>query len=233
VAVWTGLALVVAAGRWRSATNALLLVGAWALLTLVLPSLVQAAIARALPAQQGAALMLAQRQAVHGAWDEPREATLQRFFQSHPAWRDTAPLPQGFHWKWYYAFQQLGDESVAPQVAAYRQSLLARQRWTERAGWLLPSVAVQTALHRVAGTDLPAQLAYQDAIARFHARLREQLYPYLFTDQPYGASDIAQQPRFEPASAGAGVPAHAAALGLLGVVLLVMGDRALRRAARP
>jgi ABC-2 type transport system permease protein len=233
VAVWTGLALVVAAGRWRSATNALLLVGAWALLTLVLPSLVQAAIARALPAQQGAALMLAQRQAVHGAWDEPREATLQRFFQSHPAWRDTAPLPQGFHWKWYYAFQQLGDESVAPQVAAYRQSLLARQRWTECAGWLLPSVAVQTALHRVAGTDLPAQLAYQDAIARFHARLREQLYPYLFTDQPYGASDIAQQPRFEPASAGAGVPAHAAALGLLGVVLLVMGDRALRRAARP
>jgi ABC-2 type transport system permease protein len=118
-------------------------------------------------------------------------------------------------------------------VAAYRQSLLARQRWTECAGWLLPSVAVQTALHRVAGTDLPAQLAYQDAIARFHARLREQLYPYLFTDQPYGASDIAQQPRFEPASAGAGVPAHAAALGLLGVVLLVMGDRALRRAARP
>lgn len=233
VAVWAGLALAVAAGRWRSATNAVLLVSAWALLTLVLPSLVQAAITRALPVTQGAELMLAQRQAVHGAWDEPREATLQRFFVSHPAWRDTAPLPKGFHWKWYYAFQQLGDESVAPQVAAYRQGLLARQRWTERAGWLLPSVALQTVLHRVAGTDLPAQLAYQDAVARFHQRLREQLYPHLFTERPFGPPDVAQQPRFEPVLHAAPVPVHLPLLALLGAALLALGGWGLARATRP
>jgi ABC-2 type transport system permease protein len=196
---WAGLALRVATGPWASATNAFALVGCWAALTLVLPALVYLVITRANPAHQGAELMLAQREAVHGAWDQPREQTLQRFFQTHPEWRDTAPLPAGFHWKWYYAFQQLGDESVAGQATAYRAALLARQRWSTHAGWLLPPVALQTLLHRVAHSDLPAQLAYQDAIASFHGRLRRFFYPYLFTDKPFGPQDLHQVPRFVPA----------------------------------
>ena len=50
---------------------------------------------------------------------------MEKFFRTHPEWRHTAPLPSGFHWKWYYAFQQLGDESAAPQVAAYRRAVEA------------------------------------------------------------------------------------------------------------
>jgi ABC-2 type transport system permease protein len=117
---WTGLALLVALRSGSSVANATALMGCWALLTLVLPTLGNAALARAVPVRQGVELMLGQRQAVHGAWDLPREETMARFFQSHPQWQHTAPLPAGFHWKWYYAFQQLGDESVAPQVASVR-----------------------------------------------------------------------------------------------------------------
>ncbi|MDR0203715.1 MAG: DUF3526 domain-containing protein [Delftia acidovorans] len=196
VAFWSGLCLVVAALGGSSVANALALMGCWAVLTLVLPTLAHAALSRAIPVSQGVELMLAQRQTVHGAWDLPREQTMERFFRSHPEWRGTAPLPAGFHWKWYYAFQQLGDESVAPQFAAYRAGLQARQAWTGRLGWLLPGVGVQAALHREAGTDLLAQLAYQDDIAAFHARLRAFLYPYLFEDRKFGAQDFAAQPVF-------------------------------------
>lgn len=237
VLFWAGLALALVGRAWPSATNALALVGCWALLTLVLPTLVHLGITRAVPAHQGAELMLAQREAVHGAWDLPREATLERFFQTHPAWRDTAPLPAGFHWKWYYAFQQLGDESVAGRVAAYREALLTRQRYTTAAGALLPSVAVQTALHRVAESDLLAQLAYQDAIARFHERLRHQLYPHLFQDRPWGVQAQAAWPSFQPVAKGQAAPAAAAqALLLLPLVVgvLLAARRALRRVrARP
>jgi ABC-2 type transport system permease protein len=204
VVFWAGLALLVTAGGWRSSANAMVLAGCWSLLTLVLPGLAQIAIGRAIPVHQGAELMLAQRQVVHGAWDEPREQTMERFFRSHPEWRDTAPLPAGFHWKWYFAFQQMGDEGVAHQVVAYRAGLLERQRWTERTGWLLPAVAVQTVLHRLARTDLPAQLQYQDEIARFHGQLRRFYYPYLFNDKPFLAQDHAALPPFKPAAASAG-----------------------------
>lgn len=213
---WAGLALVVALRGRSAAANATALMGGWVLLTLVLPGLANAALARAIPVHHGVDAMLAQRQAVHAAWDQPPGETMERFFRIQPQWRNTAPLPAGFHWKWYYAFQQLGDDSVTAQVAAYRESLLARQQWTARLGWLLPGVAAQGALHRLAGTDLAAQLAYQDAIAAFHDRLRTFYYPYLFGERAFGEADFAAQPRFEAAEKDMAVPA----LQILGLVVV-------------
>jgi len=142
--------------------------------------------------------MLAQREAVHGAWEIPRETTMQRFFAHYPEYQDTAPLPAGFHWKWYFAFHHLGDQSVSDQVNAYRAGLLSRQAMTERLGWLLPGVGVQAILHRIAATDLKAQLAYQDQIVDFHRQIREFYYPYLFNDRRFGREDFENRPQFAP-----------------------------------
>jgi ABC-2 type transport system permease protein len=230
LAFWAALAVIVASGGRSSAAHATALMGSWVLLTLVLPALANAVLARAVPVQQGVDLMLAQRQTVHAAWDQPPGETMDRFFQSHPQWRHTAPLPAGFHWKWYYAFQQLGDESVAAQVAAYRGSLLARQRWTERLGWLLPGVGAQAALHRLADTDLRAQLAYQDAITAFHGRLRAFHYPYLFGERPFSASDFAAQPRFDAVPKAIAVPLmQLGFLALMALAAIAAGARGLRR----
>ncbi|MCY4745937.1 DUF3526 domain-containing protein [Pelomonas sp. UHG3] len=229
-ACWTGLALWVGARDAGSVAHALVLMGAWVAVTLVLPTLGQAVLARSVPVSQGVALMLAQREAVHGAWDVSREETLARFFRSHPQWQHTAPLPAGFHWKWYYAFQQLGDEAVAPQVAAYREALLARQRATDGLGVALPGVGLQAVLHRLAGTDLGAQLAYQDAITAFHTRLREHHYPYLFGERRYGLDDFARLPRYAPPPARAPLPLGSLlALAVLGGALLLAGARAAGR----
>lgn len=230
VGFWTGLALIVATRSGSSIANATALMGCWAVLTLVLPTIGNAVLAQSVPVRQGVELMLAQRQAVHGAWDLPREDTMQRFFQTHPQWQHTAPLPTGFHWKWYYAFQQLGDESVAPQVAAYRDGLLARQRWSERLGWLLPGVGVQAILHRAAASDLLAQLAYQDAITAFHTRLRSFYYPYLFNELRFEADDFARLPRFLPEQADGKVRAASLlTLVLVAGLALMLGVRAARR----
>lgn len=198
LAFWGGLALSVATRGWRSVANATALMGTWVLLTLVLPTLANVVLVRAIPVHQGVDLMLAQRQAVHGAWEIPREVTMQRFFTSHPEWKNTAPLPAGFHWKWYFAFHQVGDDSVADQAQAYRADLLARQAWSDRIGWLMPGVGAQAALHQFASTDLPAQLAYQDRIGQFHRQIRAFYYPYLFNDQFFGAADFQLRPVFQP-----------------------------------
>lgn len=230
VAFWSGLALAIGACGRSPAAHATALMGCWALLTLVLPTLAHTALARALPAHQGVEAALAQRERVHGAWDLPREETMARFFATHPEWRQTAPLPAGFHWKWYFAFQQLGDEDVAPDVQAWRAALQARQRWTERLGWLLPGVGVQTVLHRAAATDLPAQLAQQDAVADFHARLRGFFYPYLFGEQAFGAADFAGAPRFAPPTPHTGgTAAPLAALAAAAALALLAGGLAARR----
>lgn len=194
---WTGLAVLVASYGARSVTNAATLAAAWLVLTLILPGLALLAINAGIPVRQGIELTLAQRESVHAGWDKPKEATMQAFFRHYPEWRESGTVDGAFHWKWYYAFQHLGDVSVADKVRAYRQGLEARDAWTDRLGLVLPAVGVQAAIHRLAETDLAAQLAYQDRIRAFHERLRRFYYPYLFRDVPFGKEDFLKAPRFQ------------------------------------
>jgi ABC-2 type transport system permease protein len=194
---WTLACLVVSRLQLSSLANAASLAAVWLLVTLVLPGLALLTINSAIPVRQGVELTLAQREAVHAAWDKPKDATMRAFFRHYPEWRETAPVEGGFHWKWYYAFQHLGDLSVAEQVRAYRAGLMARDTWTRRIGYVLPSVGVQVAVHRLARTDLEAQLSYQDRIRKYHERLRRFYYPYVFDDRVFSAEDFAKAPRWK------------------------------------
>lgn len=229
-AFWFGAAALVAARVRGSAGSALALLALWVALTLLLPTAAHGLIQRGVPGAQGVELMLAQRQQVHAGWDLPKEATFQRFFASHPEWRDTAPVTGRFHWKWYYAMHQVGDESVAEDVAAWRAALRTRQAWAERAGWVLPGVSAQVAVQRLADTDLEAQLAYLDAVGDFHAALRRHAYPFLFEERAFGPADVASMPRYAPPATPARThPQALAALALLALLALAAGWRRLRR----
>lgn len=193
---WIGLSGLVSRMGRGSTANAATLAGLWLVLVLVIPTLANVVINRAIPVDEGAEIALAQRENVHHAWEIPREAMMRRFYASHPEWADSAPLPEAFHYKWYFAFHQNGDESVADRVAAYRAGLERRAATANALGWVLPSVGVQALLTRLAETDLTAQLAYQDRIRDFHRRLREFYYGYLFRDIPFGKADFDRAPRF-------------------------------------
>ncbi len=193
---WIGLAALVGRLRWSSVANAATLAACWLVLVLIAPTLAHVAINRAVPITQGAEIALAQRERVNHAWDIPREETMRRFYARHPRWANSAPLGPEFHYKWYLAFHQNGDESVAEQVRAYRAGLERRDATARALGWVLPSVGVQALLTRLADTDLTAQLAYQDRIRDFHRRLREFYYGYLFTDRPFGKEDFNRAPVF-------------------------------------
>lgn len=224
LAFWLGLSLLVGAGPRASVTNAAVLFGSWIVLTLLLPTVASAAIARLVPVGKGIDLTLAQREMVHQAWDIPKDVTFRRFFRNHPEWSGTPPVTGRFHWKWYYAMHQAGDEGVADQFADYRRSLKARQAWTERLGWLLPAVAAQHLLHRAADTDLEAHLAYQDSIAAFHRRLRNFFYPYLFLERPFDRTDFERLPGYAPRASTASVESGSlASLLIVSILLLVFG----------
>ncbi|GAA0740064.1 DUF3526 domain-containing protein [Sphingomonas sp. ABOLD] len=193
---WVALAALVGRLRWSSVANAATLAAAWLVLVLIVPTLANVLINQTVPVDQGAEIALAQRDAVNRAWDIPREATMRRFYAAHPEWADSPPLGSQFHYKWYFAFHQNGDEAVASRVRAYRAGLERRDAAGRALGWLLPSVGVQALLTRLADTDLAAQLAYQDRIRAFHARLRAFYYDYLFHDRPFGKADFDRAPRF-------------------------------------
>ncbi len=229
LAFWFGLASWVAARARTSSSSAAILLACLVGLTMILPTLADAAIARLSPVSKGVELALAQRQAVHSGWDIPKPETFEKFFRSHPEWKDTPPVEGRFHWKWYYAMHQAGDDAVAADVAHYRASMQAREDWTARVGLLLASVNVQVLLHRLADTDLLGQLAYQDRIAAYHTQLRRFFYPYLFEERAFTQADLAQLPRYEHVASSSRMPAgQLLALGVLALALLAVGLRKLR-----
>lgn len=231
LAFWFGLAAWVAARARSSSGSAAVLLACLVGLSMVAPTLVDAAIARLNPVSKGVELALAQRQEVHNGWDQPKAATFARFFRTHPEWKDTPPVTGRFHWKWYYAMHQAGDDAVAGQAAQYRASMRAREDWTRGAGMLLAPVSVQVLLHRLADTDLEAQLAYQDRIARFHERLRRFFYPYLFEELPFTQADLARLPAYHEGDArGEWVASQLLALSVLAGLGLLLAGRALRKA---
>ncbi|OIJ41600.1 ABC transporter permease [Massilia timonae] len=229
LAFWFGLASWVAARARTSSSSAAILLACLVGLTMILPTLADAAIARLSPVSKGVELALAQRQAVHSGWDIPKPETFEKFFRTHPEWKDTPPVEGRFHWKWYYAMHQAGDDAVAADVAEYRASMQARESWTARVGLVLASVNVQVLLHRLADTDLAAQLAYQDRIAAYHAQLRRFFYPYLFEERAMTRADLARLPRYKHVAAPGRLPTgQLLALGVLALALLAIGLRKLR-----
>jgi ABC-2 type transport system permease protein len=221
---WTVLCLAVAQAARSSLANAMTLAAVWLVLTIVAPAVGHVAINTAVPLRQGMELSLLQRNAVHRAWDIPKSDTMQAFFRTHPEWAGTAPVTAPFHWKWYFAFHQVGDQSVDGLAREYRDGVLARTAWSERLGHVLPGVGVQLALHRLADSDPRAQMAYLDRVREFHGELRRFYYPYIFDERPFDRVDFAGAPAFRPRAEGASWPASLlAGMGLLSSVLLAAG----------
>lgn len=198
VVFWTLAILAVARLGARSTVNAAALASLWFGLTLVGPAAANLVVTAAVPVTEGPRLARENRDAVHGAWDLPRQPTLDQFIALYPEWADTAPMTEPFHWKWYFAFQHLGDVAVADLSQAYRQGIERREQLSGVAGWLMPPVGLQQMMHRLAETDVTAQLAYQDRVRAYHTEIREFYYLYLFRDQPFGPEDFAKAPRYQP-----------------------------------
>lgn len=173
-------------------------VGAWLVLAVVAPAAIATFAERRHPLPEGAAILMAQREAVNDAWDLPKETTMRAFVASHPEWGEFAEVRRPFEWKWYFAFQQVGDEAAAVLSRAHREGRAARASTSAALAWLAPPAALERHLEALAETDADAALAYEAAVREFHARLRHWYYPRLFRDLPFSADELAQRPSFEP-----------------------------------
>ncbi|MCC2547079.1 DUF3526 domain-containing protein [Hymenobacter sp. BT175] len=192
---WFGVALVVTAWQRASAVNAVALLGVWLVLVVLVPSLLSLGVAAARPVPQGIELTIRQREEIHAGWDKPKTQTMNRFFGLYPQWRDTTIIRERFAWRWYYAFQHLGDQAVASQARAYAQGLQQRYDLVETLNLFSPAIIAQTSFNALGGSDLPAHLAFQRSAARYHDSLRAFYYPLLFRKVDFTHADYAREPQ--------------------------------------
>ncbi|ANM29502.1 hypothetical protein ABI59_07760 [Acidobacteria bacterium Mor1] len=202
-AFWGLLAMTVGSRQQPAVVLLIGMIAAWLVFALVVPSTARVAIDRMVELPALADIALTQRETVNDAWDLPKEATMTRFVERYPEWEHSAEISRPFEWKWYYAFQQVGDQSVEEISEALRQGRRKRDRYAGWAALLSPPALVERTLQRLAGTDAVSLLEYEEKVRDFHRQLREFHYPRLFEDASFDPAGIDQLPRFDASAANA------------------------------
>lgn len=196
VVFWTIVCLWVASWQRSSAYLLCSLMGIWLLLSVVAPASGRMLIDRLVPIPADADILMTQREAVNDAWDLPKEATMQPFLARHPEYSSTAEIEGPWHWKWYYAFQQVGDQVTEDLSRSYAEGRLERDRLAQLASLLTPPVLVERSFQRLADTDMKALMAYENSVRAFHAELRHFHYPGLFLEEPFETKAIERLPTY-------------------------------------
>ena len=199
---WTILTLWLTPATRTGAYNLTIMLGVWLLLCAVVPASLTQIIERAVPVPDGGDIILTQREAVNDAWDQPRAATYDPFIERHPEWADYTAwdVEDGFEWKWYYAFQQVGDQTAQPLSQAYRAGQARRDRLAKWSSLISPATLLQRTMEHLAGTDMRAAIAYEQSVRDFHADLRAWYYPRMFKSEDFDAEwAISEVTMFDPA----------------------------------
>ena len=194
---WWLITSFVTAKSWPSSVNLVGLFGVWMLLAIVAPSAIKAGVNAAVPVPDGGDILLTQREAVNDAWDIPKEATYDPFVERHPDLADYAKTEAPFEWKWYYAFQQVGDQRAEELSAAYKNGRAKRDRISGYLAILSPPVLTERLFQSQAKTDVLASLAYEQRVRAYHAELRSWYYPKLFKDDVFDQALLQKRPEFE------------------------------------
>ncbi|ABG42275.1 conserved hypothetical protein [Paraglaciecola sp. T6c] len=173
------------------------LIGIWVLFAFITPILGDLSINKLVHSPKGGDIVFTQREAVNDAWDLPKEVTMDAFTATYPEWKDHVAMQSMFEWKWYYAFQQVGDQIAAPMSQEYRAAAKKKYELAGYASLLSPPLLLQRMLTRLAKTDAVAAFKYEQHLRDFHQELRLYHYPFLFAQGEFDKGELDNMPNFE------------------------------------
>lgn len=186
---WFAICLWVISLQKRSSTNAVFLLSAWMLLTVILPGAVNNYILSKYPVPEAMATALAQREGLHEKWDMDKQITMDKFYAHYPQFSKYSLPDAQFSWLWYYAMQQMGDDESRVQAKEMQDKLWQRERTSELIARFVPTLHTQHQLNTIARAGLSDHLQFLDSTTRFHEKMRLHFYPKIFGEAPVMSED--------------------------------------------
>jgi ABC-2 type transport system permease protein len=227
---WAALAAVVDGWRKSSAFNALTLIGAWVIVTMIAPAAINSFAAWLHPAPARTDMVLAARAASTDA-DRARDASLARYIDEHGGVSGATR-------------QRLAAQEAAfarvEMVVAEHDAQLARQRTlVDRLAFLSPALLAYRALADVAGAGDARYERFLVSIRAFHvqwrefflsrARAGEALTPEDYDAAPHFQTDAV--PASDEAAAGSALDALLIGVGLPTLLLALLARRGFKACA--
>lgn len=229
---WLAVAVVINLVARRSTEAAIAAGAVWLLVVVMTPSLTLAAVDLVAPAPSEMRFATD----LKGRISEITER--QRLYrEAHPTPVRTPAPKISDRLRDLYADRVALDREITPMVAAHQQAKDARRHLLDTVRFALPSVALQDALDRIAGSDADRALAFERQVRAAQVERRPLYEQYLHRDAPLTLAEYDSLPGFQFRETGGafqrGVLEDLAAL-VGATVLTMIAARALRgRAATP
>lgn len=235
IACWFALAVLVNTTRASGPLCGLALIGVWALVVFLAPTLLHTATERRhpLPSRtQQVVAAAAFRADVHNS----RSEHLARLLDERPDLRAPGdPARAGHAPDWYPAFiayQVALEREAERDEAGFARVLDAREQTANRWRWLSPAIVVQRATQRIAGTRTQDLLAFAADVDDFRSAWLEHTRGFIFRNEYLRPEDFEAMPRFvptEPSRRAASWPATLIDAGYLACVAMVLVGWSVRR----
>lgn len=199
-ACWYALIFALITLRRSTAFNAVAAIGAWMVVLIVIPSLINLAVSAGRPVAATALAGLMRSRSMPET-DEATKRALDEFYRYHPELGplDTARSPW-FYFQGYSAFLALNDRYDDQQVEAFYAAVRERNSIVRRLAWINPAVNTQSLFNLLAGTSLDDELAFREAVRGFHNGIFWFSNRPLFAGRKMTSLDYSHQPLFQPAA---------------------------------
>lgn len=214
---WFATALAVNGAGMHSSANAVVLLGVWLAIVVVIPAATNAAVSTLHPSPSRVELTTSLRRATNEA-NEQGSALLQRYYLDHPEMMGGGTADMNNFAARSVAVQEAVEKSMAPTLDAFEQRLLAQQQLADRYRFFSPALVMQGALFDLSGTSVYRYRHYQAQVDAFHQAWRAWFFPRIFAGASMQVPDFDLLPRFafaEESVHGVAARTAPALLGLL------------------
>ncbi|MFU1855632.1 DUF3526 domain-containing protein [Sphingobacterium sp. NGMCC 1.201703] len=195
---WCALAWLMILYGSSSRKSALLLLGCWLGLTIVLPALCNRLVGLRQPLPLRTELVSKQRATMLETWEMPIPELIEQFYSNNPQYvqlrkpTDTARYGN----KRFVAYYDLLGRRMDKNIRIYQQGVQLHQHLLDRTGWFNPVTQMQSLLNEIAQTGLASYLHYQRDVAHFQHRWVLHMNGFLLRDAKLSKEDLKVLPQF-------------------------------------
>ncbi|WP_205514033.1 DUF3526 domain-containing protein [Longitalea arenae] len=178
---WFAISFWVASLQKSSGANAVILLSAWLLMTVICPGMANNYITSQYPVPEALATVVKQREGYHEKWDMDKKITMDKFYEHYPQFNQYTLPNTEFSWLWYYAMQQMGDDEAQQEAGEMKAKLWQREIASRTISYFIPSMHTQYQLNTLAQSGLGNHLKFLDSTRQFHENKRLHFYPKIFS----------------------------------------------------
>lgn len=197
-AFWFGLAVVVNAFANKSSTNALILMGTWLTLVLIVPAALNLLAKAAYPLPSRIELVQAMRRADVVAQKEEAESTVDKAATdlSSRSGEDAVVTSINNFNKRVLPLEQRGEAIASPIFDKFEEQRAAQQALAERLKYLSPAIVIQSGIAQIADSSSSAFSQFTAQVAAYHQKWRDFFYPRVMQDHMLTKEEMRIVPRF-------------------------------------